>query len=118
MLNLQRTRPVFPDDPPEFLLRTPHGYHDAEQIRRELSAAGFAAVDVETLQATSSARSPEHPAIAYCQGTPLRNEIEARDPGKLEDATRAASDAIRSRFGSGPVSGQIQAKIITARRDS
>ena len=33
---------VFPDDPPLFLARTPHGYHDADRIREELGAAGFA----------------------------------------------------------------------------
>jgi ubiquinone/menaquinone biosynthesis C-methylase UbiE len=32
---------VFPDDPPLFMARTPHGYHDIELIRRELTAAGF-----------------------------------------------------------------------------
>jgi ubiquinone/menaquinone biosynthesis C-methylase UbiE len=33
---------VFPDDPPRFLARTPHGYHDLEGIRQELTTAGFA----------------------------------------------------------------------------
>ena len=32
---------VFPDDPPMFLARTPHGYHDVGQIRADLVAAGF-----------------------------------------------------------------------------
>src|SRR6476661_395319 len=33
---------VFPHDPPRFMARTPHGYHDAERIRADLNAAGFA----------------------------------------------------------------------------
>src|ERR1700726_4002237 len=32
---------LFPKDPPRFLARTPHGYHDGERIREELTAAGF-----------------------------------------------------------------------------
>ena len=33
---------LFPGDPPNFLARTPHGYHDGERIGAELAAAGFA----------------------------------------------------------------------------
>ena len=33
---------IFPDDPPRFMARTPHGYHDVDQIRADLKAAGFA----------------------------------------------------------------------------
>jgi hypothetical protein len=53
------------------------------------------------------------PAIAYCQGTPLRNEIEARDANRLEQATDAAAEAIASRFGSQVVQGKIQAHVVT-----
>ena len=31
----------FPSDPPRFLARTPHGYHDVSLIREELERAGF-----------------------------------------------------------------------------
>src|SRR6266702_2406002 len=34
---------VFPDDPPRFLARTPHGYHDKTAIARDLAQGGFAA---------------------------------------------------------------------------
>ena len=37
--------------------------------------------------------------MAYCQGTPLRSEIELRDPLLLGDATVAASNALAQRFG-------------------
>lgn len=64
---------VFPDDPPRFLPRTPHGYYDEDLIRKELGEAGFADVSYEPLEATSSAPSPRHPAVAYCQDSWLRN---------------------------------------------
>lgn len=104
----------FPQDPPRFLARTPHGYHDVEKIREELTAAGFADVIIETVDHRSRAASPRDPAIAYCQGTPLRNEIEARDASRLEEATTAAADAIARRFGHGPVDGLIRAHVIAA----
>ena len=106
----------FPNDPPRFMARTPHGYHDAEQIRGELSAAGFTAVSVEAVDHRSKAPSPRDPEIAYCQGTPLRNEIEAREASSLEAATQQAAEALARRFGSGAIDGRIRALVITASR--
>jgi len=105
---------IFPNDPPRFLARTPHGYHDTALIRSELEDAGFSRVVIETRAEQSHASSPRLPAVAYCQGTPLRNEIEARDAGKLEAATDYAASAIADRHGSGEVAAKIQAHIIVA----
>lgn len=105
---------VFPNDPPRFLARTPHGYHDTALIRRDLEDAGFSRVVIETRAAQSRASSPRVPAVAYCQGTPLRNEIEAREAGKLEAATEYAVSAIAERHGSGAVAAKIQAHVIMA----
>ncbi len=104
---------IFPDDPPRFMARTPHGYHDTALIRRELQDAGFFDVVIETKAEQSRASSPRVAAVAYCQGTPLRNEIEARDAGRLEAATDTAEAAIAQRHGEGAVAGKIQAHIIT-----
>jgi ubiquinone/menaquinone biosynthesis C-methylase UbiE len=106
---------MFPDDPPRFMARTPHGYHDKSVIKADLARAGFADISIETLAAVSRAPTPEYVAIAYCQGTPLRSEIEARDASKLQAATDAVAEAIRKRHGSGPVEAKIQALVITAR---
>jgi hypothetical protein len=105
---------VFPDDPPRFLARTPHGYHDPALIRSELEKAGFSNVVIETRADESRASSARHAAMAYCQGTPLRNEIEARDAGKLEAATDHAAAVIASRHGNGEVAAKIQAHVIMA----
>jgi ubiquinone/menaquinone biosynthesis C-methylase UbiE len=104
----------FPDNPPRFLARTPHGYHDTSLIRRELEQAGFSSVMIETSARQSRASSPRHPAIAYCQGTPLRNEIEARDAGRLEAATEHAAAGIARKHGEGEITAKIQAHIIVA----
>jgi hypothetical protein len=55
-------------------------------------------------------------AVGYCQGTPMRNEIEARDASRLAEATDAAATAIAMRFGFGPVTGKMKAHVITAVR--
>jgi ubiquinone/menaquinone biosynthesis C-methylase UbiE len=108
---------LFPADPPRFLARTPHGYHDLNAVRRDLANGGFAAVPrVETVAARSRADFPRVPAVAYCQGTPLRNEIEARDAARLGEATDAAADAVARRFGHAAVDGKIQAHVVTIER--
>lgn len=109
---------VFPDNPPRFMARVPHGYHDPEVLRRDLAAGGFtASPEIETVAARSRSLSARDAAVAFCQGTPLRNEIEARDPVALEKATAVAAQAIADRLGPGPVDGRIQAHVVTAHRD-
>ena len=81
------------------------------------AAAGFAAQPrIDTVAARSRAASPRIPAVAYCQGTPLRNEIEARDASRLAEATDVAAEAIATRFGAGAVDGKIQAHVVTVER--
>lgn len=105
---------LFPHDPPRFLARTPHGYHDVAQIREDLRRAGFTHIEIETREKVSCAASARDAATAYCLGTPLRNEIESRDASALELATDRATQAISRRHGEGPVSGKIQAHVIVA----
>ncbi|MEO7221634.1 MAG: class I SAM-dependent methyltransferase [Devosia sp.] len=105
---------LFPNDPPRFLARTPHGYHDTAQIRSDMEAAGFSAVVIETKAEQSRASSPRIPAVAYCQGTPCRNEIEDRDPGKLASVTDYVAAAIAAKHGSGEVAAKIQAHVVLA----
>lgn len=107
----------YPADPPRFLARTPHGYGDVAAVARDLAGGGFTArPTIATIAERSRADSPRVPAIAYCQGTPLRNEIEARDASDLEGATSAAADALAERFGSGAVDGKIQAHVLMVDR--
>jgi SAM-dependent methyltransferase len=110
---------VFPDDPPRFLARTPHGYHDEQAIARDLAQGGFAAApSIDTVAARSRAASPLIAAMAYCQGTPLRNEIEARCAShgtSLAEATAVAAKAVAECFGDGAVDAKIQARVVMVR---
>lgn len=113
---VQSVATLFPDDPPVFLARTPHGHHDTAALAAQLRAAGFATVTTETIARESAAPSAQSVAIGYCQGTPMRTEIEARGTGRLAEATELAAAAIAARFGAGPITGRIQAHVITATR--
>jgi SAM-dependent methyltransferase len=108
---------LFPENPPRFLARTPHGYHEQASIEQDLVSGGFVAPpEIITLAARSRAKSPRDPAIAFCQGTPLRNEIEARGASRLGEATDIAAEAIGRRFGRGDVDGKMQAHVVTIER--
>ena len=108
---------MFPGNPPRFMARTPHGYHDRQVIERDLEGGGFSvSPKFDTVAARSRAASARIPAIAYCQGTPLRNEIEVLDSARLGAATDAAEQALARRFGTGAVDGKIQAHVVTIER--
>ena len=110
---------LFPSDPPRFLARLPHGYCDQAVIVSALVDGGFTgSIEFDTVAVQSRAESPRTVAIAYCQGTPLRNEIEARDASILGKATDVATAAIGQRFGAGPVAAKIQAIVIAATRSA
>jgi SAM-dependent methyltransferase len=110
----QTLRQLFPGNSPEFMARTPHGYHDALRVRNDLTAAGFRDIKIETVTLWSPAASPQDAAIAYCQGTPTRGEIEARGEPGLEAVTQRVAEALARRFGDGAIEGRIQALVISA----
>jgi len=109
---------LFPDNPPMFVARTPHGHYDTAPLAGQLRAAGFSTVTTEIVTREAQACSAMSVAIGYCQGTPMRNEIEAHDPDRLAEATDVAAAAIIRHFGSGPINGKIRAHVITAVRNS
>ena len=104
----------FPANPPRFLMRTPYGHHNIEHLSRDLTAAGFTDIKVESVDSTSRAASAYDAAIGFCQGSPLRAEIEAREPGGLEAVTAEVSQALAQRFGRGPVEGRMRAHVFSA----
>jgi SAM-dependent methyltransferase len=105
---------LFPEDPPRFLARIPHGYYDQPIIKQDLAHGGFRrAPQISTLTARSRAASPRLPAIGYCQGTPLRDEIATREASRRDTAIEVASTALARRFGAGEVDGKLQAHIVS-----
>ena len=86
---------AFPRDAAAFYERIPFRYYEQEWIERDLRAAGFTEIHFETVELRSRAASARDAAIALTQGTPMRSEIEARDPATLQFATDAAEKALR-----------------------
>lgn len=112
----QAVATMFPDDPPRFLVRTPHGYHDVAKIRDDLTQAGFTEININTVAKLSQSRSAHDVATAYCLGTPLRGEIESRDASRLDEAVDCATEVIVTRHGQAEVEAKIQAHVIVATR--
>ncbi|MDX6200111.1 MAG: hypothetical protein QOJ79_3262 [Actinomycetota bacterium] len=102
---------AFPDDPPTFLARVPHGYHDADRVVADLTTAGFREVHVETVELECTGTAADL-ARGYCRGTPLRAEIEAR--GDLDATTPVVAAALERRFDSGQIVGRMAALVVSA----
>jgi SAM-dependent methyltransferase len=109
---------LFPQDPPGLMVRTPYGYYDTKLIAQQLRTAGLTVISSETVELRSVASSARDLAIGFCQGSPLRSEIEARDAARLGEATDAATMALLTRFGSGPLTGSMRAHVVMAARSS
>ena len=105
---------MFPEDPPMFLARTPHGYHDPDRIRADLAAAGFDDISVEHVEHLAHAENTATVASAFVTGTPLRNEIEARDAARLDEAEARVTAALVQLYGPGPLEARLSALVASA----
>ncbi|MCW2542885.1 MAG: ubiE 4 [Frankiales bacterium] len=105
---------VLDDDQPSFLERVPHGYADPGQIRADLTAGGLEIDDLERLVLKTSAPSAAWIVEGYCQGSPLRFALE--QAGSLPELTEAIATELTSRLGEGPVTGEMAAFVVTARK--
>ena len=99
---------------PLTLLNPP--YYDEWQIRSDLVAAGFTEIELDKVSEPSRAASAREAATIVCHGSMLRSAIEAHDPSLLEQITDKVTEALLSRFGTGPVEGTTRALLATAER--
>lgn len=105
---------LFPDDPPRFLDRTPFGYADPAEIEHDLLAAGFHDITFETVARRSRLAAARDAAIGMCYGSPLRSEIEERNPEMLDRAVDAAAAALSQWDGPDGLDVAMSALIVTA----
>ena len=103
---------AFPGDPPLFML-TPFSMPDREALRTLVADAGFANVEVETVECTGHSESAEDLAIGMVRGNPLWNQIVERgiDAPAFE---RAVAAALAARFGEQPCRSPLSAHVVTA----
>lgn len=107
---------LYPEDPPAFLARTPFGYADPEWIERDLRAAGFDRIELDTVALASRPVSTVDAATGLVAGCPLRSEVEERDPDGLDSAVAAAAQALRALDKDGTLDSRLSAHIVTATR--
>ncbi len=107
---------LFPDNPPRFLDRTPFGYADPADIERDLLEAGFRDIELETVDCRSRLASARDAATGMCLGSPLRSEIEERDPAMLDKAVDAAAAALAKWEGPDGLDTPMSAHLVTAIR--
>jgi SAM-dependent methyltransferase len=105
---------VIPDDPPDFLERVPHGYHDSVQIRRDVAAGGLVVESIERLVLRGTAPSARVIAEGFCYGTPLRFALEER--GDMAHFTGELAAQMTVRLGAGAVTGDLAGYVVSARR--
>jgi SAM-dependent methyltransferase len=105
---------LFPDNPPSFFEQVPFGYHDAGRIERDIADAGFTGMVADTVDLRVPMASPRDLVAGLCQGTPVRAEIEARDPGGLARTTEAVADYVMARLGEGANSHSMRALVVAA----
>jgi len=113
---VQSLRAVLPEDPPEFIVRGPHGYHDPDQLAADLRAGGVVDGRVEPLVLRGATASAQVITEGFCLGTPLRFELAERGP--LDELTGRLQQEMVSRLGSGPVTGDLGALLVTGRAPS
>ena len=105
---------LIPGEAGRFYERIPFRYHDKAMIERDLRAAGFDQVSIETVQLRSKAASAREAAIALVQGTPMRSDIEELAPGMLNAATDAAEGALCQFEGPDGFDAPMSAHLVTA----
>jgi SAM-dependent methyltransferase len=112
--------PLYPQPPApqDFLARGPHGYFDLDRVADDLARGGWQLLpQAATLALRSRTTDALTAARAYCLGTPLRNEIEARATHGLDMVTAAAAQRIAQRFGTGAIDAGMQAHVVEVERD-
>jgi hypothetical protein len=85
-------------------------------IDRDMRAAGFRHVDIDTVALTSRITTARDAAIGLVTGCPLRSEVEQRDPEGVERAVDAAAQALEALDGSHGFHSRLSAHVVTATR--
>jgi ubiquinone/menaquinone biosynthesis C-methylase UbiE len=110
----QSMRKLFPDNPPMFMLRGPFSYHDTDWIERDLHAAGFDSVEIETVELRSRSPSAEDAARGLTYGSPMGVELEEYGSGAVEEVFEDFWRAAREHEGPDGFDAPMAAHIVVA----
>jgi ubiquinone/menaquinone biosynthesis C-methylase UbiE len=107
-------RKAFPDNPPQFMVRGPFSYHEPEWIERDLRAAGFEDITIETVTLTSRSPSSEDAARGLCYGSPMGVELEEYGPDALDYVFANLTQSASEYQGADGFEAPMSAHIVTA----
>jgi ubiquinone/menaquinone biosynthesis C-methylase UbiE len=105
----------FEADARNFLQRVPFAYHNKALVEADLRAAGFLDIVAETVTKRSRVATAREAAVGLCLGTPLRAEIEARGPARLEQVIDAAATALAPYETDQGIDARMSANIFSGR---
>ncbi|MEO8842977.1 MAG: L-histidine N(alpha)-methyltransferase [Kofleriaceae bacterium] len=101
-----------PSDPPTFM-RAPFSMPDPIALQALVEAAGFATVQVETVEHVGVATSAADLAIGLVRGNPLWNQLVERGIDADRFEVRVA-EALRETFGDAPCRSPLSAHVVIA----
>jgi ubiquinone/menaquinone biosynthesis C-methylase UbiE len=104
----------FPDNPPMFMKRGPFSYYEPEWIERDLKAAGFDDVDIETVELRSRSPSAEEAARGLTYGSPMGVELQEYGPGAIDRVFEEFARAALKFEGPEGFDAPMAAHIVTA----
>lgn len=105
----------FPQNPPDFY-DIPFSYHEQDQLRSVLSAAGFREISIEVVPFPCVSPSARDAAHGLIHGNPVITAINERDPSQAPAVEAALAERIARQFGSAPVKARMQAIVCSGRR--
>lgn len=105
---------AFPDNPPRFMERGPFSYYEPEWIERDLRAAGFEQIDIETLELKSRSSSADDGARGLVYGSPMGVELADYGPGALDRVYEDLERTAREYEGPNGFEAPMTAHIVTA----
>jgi SAM-dependent methyltransferase len=113
---VQSLQAVLGDDAPTFIQRVPHGYHDPDQIRRDVEAGGLQVLSIDRVVGIGHAPDARAVATGFAKGTPLRFALVELG-GDLDELARRLGDEMVQRLGEGPVEADNVAWLVRGVRD-
>lgn len=105
---------LFPDNPPMFMKRGPFSYGDTAQIERDLDAAGFGDVRIDTVELMSHSPSSGDAARGLTYGSPMGVELADYGDGAIDRVFAKFSEQARRWEGPHGFEAPMSAHIVTA----
>ncbi len=105
---------LFAKEPLDYMDRGPFSYADPVRIKDDLLASGFTEVEIETRELSSRVNARDA-AQGLVFGSPLRAEIERRDPTSVDRTADAVAQALAHWDGR---EAPMSAHLVTARTSS